>query len=357
MKILHDYYPLITVGAAIGLISVIFITAYALMKNKKKAIGFDRTIRDGEIIRRLAKYAKPYWKSFVFIFLTMIISCFYNIFSPLFVGKVQEIIKVSGFDYGDLLVKVILFMSMVAFSLLCSYFGGITLQKTGQKIISNLREDLFTHIEGLSHNQLYHIPVGKLVTRVTYDTNGISMVFTNILVTLFKNIFVILGVFGAMLLLNYELTLMVLCFVPFIVLFTVVFRKFSRKAYREVKDCTTDINTFLSENLSGIKITQIFNKEDKKMNEFSVKNNNLKTARSKQIFVFSVFRPLVYMLYITSVLCLFFLGGKGYLDNVTFLGQTMTSEIIVSFYMYISEFFNPIQNLAEQFNRDRKSVV
>lgn len=176
------------------------------------------------------------------------------------------------------------------------------------------------------------------------------MMFTNIIVNLVKNCFVIIGVLTAMLLLNYELTLMVLCFVPFIVLFTVIFRKFSRRAYRAVKDCTTDINTFTSENLSGMKIIQIFNREERKMQEFSERNNRLGKAKREQIFVFGVFRPVVYMLYISSVLCLLYLGGRGYIRDTSFLGQVITSETVVTFYMYISKFFNPIQNLAEQFN-------
>ena len=176
------------------------------------------------------------------------------------------------------------------------------------------------------------------------------MMFTNLLVTLTKNIFVILGILVAMLALNYELTLMVLCFVPFIVIFTVIFRKFSRRAYRKVKDATTDINTYLSENLSGIKVTQIFGREDEKMAEFREKSQRLARANREEIFVFGVFRPLVYMLYICSILCLFYLGGMGHLNGVTFLGQTITGGTIVTFYMYISKFFTPIQNLAEQFN-------
>ena len=146
------------------------------------------------------------------------------------------------------------------------------------------------------------------------------------------------------------LTLMVLCFVPFIVIFTVIFRKFSRRAYRKVKDATTDINTYLSENLSGIKVTQIFGREDEKMAEFYQKSQTLSKVTQEQIFVFGVFRPLVYMLYISSILCLFYLGGMGHLNNVSFLGQTITGGTIVTFYMYISKFFTPIQNLAEQFN-------
>ncbi len=177
------------------------------------------------------------------------------------------------------------------------------------------------------------------------------------LVNLVKNAFIVVGVLVAMLCVNYMLTLMVLCFVPFIVLFTVIFRKFSRKSYRQVKNSTTDINTFLSENLSGMKIIQIFNREQRKIDDFEVKNEKLYKAQRGQTLVFSIFRPLVYMLYISSVLCLFFLGCKGYLDNIVFMGQTVTSEVIVAFYMFISRFFNPIQSLAEQFHRLQSALA
>jgi ATP-binding cassette subfamily B protein len=176
------------------------------------------------------------------------------------------------------------------------------------------------------------------------------MMFSNLLVNLIKNCFIIVGVLVAMLCINYALTLMVLCFVPFIVLFTFIFRKFSRKAYRSVKDGTTDINTFLSENLSGMKITQVFNREDSKAREFEEKNQRLGSAKRKQIFVFGVFRPTVYMLYISSVMALFYLSATSKINNTELLGQLIDSATLVTFYMYISKFFNPIQNLAEQFN-------
>ena len=346
---MREYYPLLIAGGIIGTVSVVFLIAYAMIRNKKEALGFDRTMKDGEIVRRLLVYAKPYRKSFLFVGFCMLFSIAYDILSPLLVGYIEGMVK-NSFPLSRLFVAVGGYAGILIVSLVSSYIQAIVLQRTGQRILSALREDLFRHIESLSHAQLNVIPVGKLVTRVTNDTNAISMMFTNILVNLIKNCFVILGVLVAMLCLNYELTLMILCFVPFIVLFTVIFRKFSRRAYRKVKDGTTDINTFLSENLSGMKITQIFNREERKMREFSERNKKLASAKQQQILVFGIFRPLVYMLYITSVLCLLYLGGKGYIDDVSFLGQTLTSEVIVTFYMYISKFFNPIQSLAEQFN-------
>ncbi len=347
---MYEYFPLLTVGGVIGLLATVFIIAYAFMKDKKSAIGFNRSMKDGEIFKRLLVYAKPYKAQFGIVLLVMLFSIAYDIVSPAIVGAVEELIKDKGFPLDTLYLYVAAYALLLVVSMVCSYIQAVVLQKTGQKIVSNIRQDLFTHIESLSHAQLNSIPVGKLVTRVTNDTGAISMMFTNILVNLVKNSFVVVGVLVAMLTVNYQLTLMVLCFVPFIVLFTVIFRKFSRKAYRRVKDGTTDINTFLSENLSGMKIIQIFNREQHKKEEFDEKNRLLGKSKQAQIFTFGIFRPMVYMLYISSVLCLFYLGARGYIKDTRFLGQVLTGGTVVSFYLYISKFFNPIQNLAEMFN-------
>ncbi len=351
---MFEFYPLLAVGAVLGVLSIIFVTAYLAIRKQKEAVGFDRSMKDSEIARRLLVYAKPYWKNFVFVLCVMLFSVAYDIVSPILLGEIIEVIKTDGSAaaeaVSDLLRLVILYGSILVISLICTYIQAIVLQRTGQKIISHIREDLFTHIQKLSHHQHTEIPVGKLVTRVTNDTAAISMMFTNLIVNLIKNCFIIIGVLVAMICLNYMLTIMVLCFVPFIVLFTVVFRKFSRKAYRKVKDGTTDINTFLSENLSGMKIIQIFNREEWKKDEFERKNQALGKAKQGEMIVFSIFRPLVYMLYISSILCLLYLAGRGYIREVSFLGQTVTSGIAVTFYSYINKFFNPIQNLAEQFN-------
>ena len=347
---MHELLPILIVGAIIGVFSIIFVIAYLRVRKQKEAIGFDRNMPDKEIVARLLRYAKPHWKAFLLVLGIMLLSISYELISPLIVGQIEEMVK-ADFETSSLFTAVALYAGVLVISLVSTYFQSIILQKTGQKILSAMRLDVFTHIEKLSHEQLNQIPVGKLVTRVTNDTNAISMMFTNILVQLIKNVFVIVGVLLAMLALNYMFTLMVLCFVPFVVLFAFIFRKFARKVYRRVKDCTTDINTYLSENLSGIKITQIFNREERKMEEFRQKSTALKRAKQNQTFVFGIFRPMVYMLYISSVLCLLYLGGKGYINNTVFLGQAVSSGTIVTFYMYISRFFNPIQTLAEQFNQ------
>ena len=353
---MREYLPLLIVGAIIGVFTIIFVTVYALEKNKKESMGFDRHMPDSEIIQRLLYYAKPYWKQFVLTFLVMLFSIVYDLLSPLLIGDIQALVK-ADFELKDLFIRVAVYAGVLVVSLVCTYIQAMLLQKTGQKILSSIREDVFTHIEKLSHEQLNNIPVGKLVTRVSNDPNAISYMFTNILVTLIKNCMVIVGVLGAMLMLNYALTLMVLCFVPFIVLFTVIFRKFSRKVHRRVSDATTDINAYLSENLSGIKITQIFNQEDRKMEDFVTRSLALQRAKHARMFVFGIFRPMVYMLFISSNLCLFYFGAKGYIQDTAFMGQVITSEVMVAVYMYISKFFNPIQTLAEQFDMLQRSFA
>ena len=161
----YEFYPLLIVGAIIGVFATIFIIAYATMKDKKEAIGFDRDMKDSVIIRRLLKYAKPYIGWFVFVLFLMIISVAHEIISPIIMGDVIDLLgSESGFDLHDLYVRIAQYALILVLSLLCTYVQSLILQRVGQKIVSNIREDLFWHIEGLSHDQLNKIPVGTLVT-------------------------------------------------------------------------------------------------------------------------------------------------------------------------------------------------
>ena len=353
---MREYLPLLIVGAIIGVFTLAFVIAYASIKDKKTAVGFERNMPDSEIVRRLLAYAKPYWKDFVLVFFVMLLSIAYDIISPWLIGEIQNVVK-ADFEINTLLSMVAVYAGILLVSITCTYVQAMILQRVGQKILSKIREDVFTHIEKLSHEQLNNIPVGKLVTRVTNDPNSISYMFTNILVTLCKNSMVVIGVLGAMLVLNYVLTLMVLCFVPFLVIFTVIFRRFARMVHRTVNDATTELNTYLSENLSGMKITQIFNREDRKYEDFLDRSRRLAATKRNRLYVFGIFQPMVHMLYIASVLGLLYLAGKGYIQDRNFLGQTIDSAIVVSFYMYISKFFHPVQQLAEQFDMLQKSFA
>ena len=355
---MHEYLPLLIAGGIIGVFATLAIVAYCIIRRQKEDMtDRERNMSDGEIIRRLLSYAGPYKGNFVAVFFIMLFSIVYELTAPLLMAHIQDTIKEDGFSLTYLFSVVAVYAGILIVSLICTYFQAMILQKTGQKILSQIRLDVFTHAEKLSHEQLNNIPVGKLVTRVTNDPNAISYLFTNILVTLAKNSMVVVGILAVMLAVNYVLTLLILCFVPFVILFTVVFRRFSRKVHRQVSNSTTDINTYLSENLSGMKITQIFNREDRKMEDFVERSRKLKKAKINRMYVFGIFRPLIYMLFVTTNMCLFYFGAKGYIQDTTFLGQTITSFTVVAFYGYISRFFNPIQTLAEQFDMLQRSFA
>ena len=355
---MREYLPIWIVGAIIGVFTTLFVTAYAIVRRRKEDMtDLDRKMSDREIVTRLLRYARPYWKSFLAVFFIMLCSIVYEVVSPLLIGTLTRLIQSDDFALSQLFSLVAAYAGILIVSLICTYFQAMILQKTGQKILSQIRLDLFTHIECLSHEQLNNMPVGKLVTRVTNDPNAISFMFTNILVTLAKNSMVVIGILAAMLLVNYALTLMVLCFVPFVVIFTLIFRQFSRRAHRQVSNATTDINTYLSENLSGMKITQIFNREQRKMDHFAQRSRTLKKAKVGRMYVFGIFRPMVYMLFVSSQLCLFYFGAKGYIQDTAFLEQVIDSATVVTFYGYISRFFNPIQALAEQFDALQRSFA
>ena len=353
---MQAYLPIIIMVAIIVTFSLIFIAAYIALKRKNVVRSEERNMADGELVKRLVAYALPYWKDFLLVLVIMIFSIVFDVVSPKIIGNIEEMVK-GDFELSSLYRMVMVYASILVVCMVCTYFQSIILQKTGQKILSSLRLDLFTHIEGLSHNQLNNIPVGKLVTRVTNDTNAISMMFTNVLVTMVKNVMVIIGVFIGMLSTNVALTLVILCFVPFVVLFTVIFRKFSRTVHRYVNEARTDINTYLSENLSGIKITQIFNREDQKMEDFVRRSAVLAKAKKNQIYVFGIFRPMVYLLNIATVLCLFYFGGRACATNTPLMGQVINGGVIVALYMYVSKFYNPIQTLAEQFDVLQKAFA
>ena len=193
---MREYLPLLIVGAIIGVFSIGFIIAFVTMKDKKEAIGFDRNIPDREIVRRLLVYVRPYKKEFGVIFFIMLLSIGYDLISPVIIGGIEEMIK-TEFELPELYRRVAFYAALLLLSMGCTYIQSVMLQRTGQKILSSMRKELFTHIEGLSHAQLNNIPVGKLVTRECNDTNAISFMFTNILVTMAKNALVIIGVLVA----------------------------------------------------------------------------------------------------------------------------------------------------------------
>ncbi len=303
---------------------------------------------DRDVLRRLLSYMKPYKKQFLLIVVLMLFALVIELFPPLMVGYIIDTVISDTLDREGMILRVILtaavFLIVVAVANITAYYQQLLLQKVGQQTVMKLRDDVFNHIEHLAIEQINQVPVGKLVTRVSNDTNAISEMYTNIGVNLVRNLLYLVAIVIILFVINWHMTLFVMITVPFVILASVIFRKFSRSSYRLVRRNVSEVNAFLSENLSGMKITQIFNQEDKKRSEFKSKSSDLKKSYLREILVFGIYRPTIYLLaMIGSVMALYF-GFQQVIIGVLSVGM------LYSFYQYVGNFFEPIQQIAEQFN-------
>lgn len=303
---------------------------------------------DKEVLRRLLHYAKPYKKEFFWIVIMMIISLAVQLVPPLLIGLTVDTVSNDALSQSEkiqfIIYLTIFFIVILSIAQFISYVQGIMLQKVGQKTVVTLRDEVFNHIENLSIGQINQVPVGKLVTRVINDTNTISEMYTNVAVNLIRNILYLFAIIIVIFIINWKISLFVMMVVPFVFLATVVFRKYSRASYRRVRQNVSEVNAFLSENLSGMKVTQIFNQEDKKRKEFKDHSLKLRNSYLQEILVFGIYRPIVYMLAMVGSVLVLYIGYQEVL-----LGF-MTAGILYSYYAYVGDFFEPIQQLAEQFN-------
>lgn len=306
-------------------------------------------LTDKTLIKRLIGYARGHVWKFVLAGVMMIFSVAISLLLPYLLGRAAGLLGKAGADFKDIVLTIILYAVSMVVSLVLQYYQAIILQKVGQSIIFKIRQDVFSHIQSFSTNQFNKIPVGKLVTRVTNDTNTLSEMYTTVIIDLLKNIFTIIGVFTAMLILNARLTLLVLVLSPLLVVISFIFRKLSRKAHREVRNNLTDVNTFLSENISGMKVTQVFNQENKKLREFRAKNNALRNSSLKEIFIFGVFRPTIYVLYLLTTAMVLWFGARSAIGEISFIPE-VGYDLIITFTQYVDMLYQPLQQLAEQFN-------
>ena len=314
-----------------------------------------RVLSDSTIMKRLLQYMKGHVTTVIVAFILMIIAVLFDVSLPLIVNNLLIELGKETVKFEIVILYVLLYGFLMLSAYVLQYIQSIMLQKMGQKVMYKIREDVFVAIENLSIAQLNEIPVGKLVTRVTSDTNTLNEMYTTLIINLIRNILTIIAVIIMMFILNVKLTLIVLSVVPFLIVASIIFRKHSRQAYREVRTNVSNVNAFLSENLSGMKLIQVFNQEDKKYKEFSEKNNELKRSNLKEVWTFAIFRPIIYVLYMTALLLVVYFSAN---DSLNILGNPLATEkeiiaaaaIIVTFQQYIGRLFDPIQVLADQFN-------
>ncbi len=307
---------------------------------KKNVYDYENSFH-GSVLKRLLAYVKPYrqWMAFSFILVLCITG--FELYRPVLVGNAIDVFMENGnFDEVKKIAFTYLLVLLVSF--ICNFLQTWILQLTGQSIIYNIRQEVFEHVHNLSLRFFDITPVGRIVTRITNDVEALNEMYSNILVKLFKNSIKIIGLAVVMLRIDVKLSLYGFLLLPLIIGLTLLFKSLSRATYRQVRTKLTAINTYLSEHISGMKLIQIFARENEKYEEFKQKNMELYKANFRELMVFAIFRPLIYLLSILSLVIIIGVGG----DSV--LKGTITIGTLYIFIQYIGAFFEPIQELAEQ---------
>lgn len=254
-------------------------------------------------------------------------------------------------DFKGILKAGILFLLLLFSGFFLNLADTWLLQKMGQQIVYKLREETFTHIHSLSLSFFNTTPVGKLVTRVSNDTEAVNELFSTILVKLFKNVVKIIGYAAVMLSINVKMAGISFLLLPLVAILTFVFRHLSRKAYQITRNKITELNTFLSEHISGMKLIQIFAREKEKYSEFEGKSMELYRANFREIMTFAIFRPSIYLVSIIAMILVIRTGSLSVLNGSLSLGTLFV------FITYISSFFEPIQELSEQLGTLQSSIA
>ena len=299
---------------------------------------------------RLIAYMKPYAHWVIFALLLVLGLTAFDLYRPMLVGDAIDTFGANG-DYDVIIATAIKYAVVLALSFAFNIAQTWILQKTGQNIILQMRKDLYRHIQSLGSRYFDITPVGKLVTRVTNDVEALNEMYSGILVQLFRNIVKIMGLAGVMLVLDVRLAAISFVLMPLVIGLTVLCQKIARNIYRLYRTRLTDINTFLSEHLSGMKIIQIFGRQERKFEEFHDKNTKLYKAFYREMLMYAVFRPLIYILSILSLMIVLWFGSRNVFDEIISVGT------LYIFSNYIRSFFDPIQELAEQFSTLQSSIA
>ena len=321
---------------------------------------FDEVTRhraDSKIIKRLLVYVKPYTKNFIISFILMIFDVILSSATAALMGIAVWLINSDmsvDRKYLFLIGIVGIFVASLVIVIAIIYFSNILLQSAGQKIVKDVRVEVFEHIEKLSLGQFNKVPVGKMITRVTNDTNTLSEMYTSVIVSLIRNLLMMIVQFVIMLVINVKVTLIMATTIPFVAVITFGYRKLAREQYRRVRNENTNVNAFLQENLSGVKLTQVFNRENKKKDEFADANKKLRKEQLKELVLFIIYRPLMYLLSMLAALLVIYYVGSSVLDLVESGASAKVVSVqvalMVMMYQYSIDFYRPLQSISEDFN-------
>lgn len=292
---------------------------------------------------RLLKYGKPHIPWFALALAIIMVTVWLELMQPRILGNAVDNFVIA--KDGEGVVKMgLLYLGTVVGEFSLTYLQAMILAMVGQKIIFKLREDLFGHLTKLHIGFFNDNPVGRLVTRVTNDCETVNELFTEVVVNIIKGVFILAGVAYSMLTYNVRLALYIFIVIPFIVVATWIFTVTTKKIYRRVRALISDINAFVAERIMGIQVVQTFTAEKDVENDFRTKTENLRKTNMKQLMAFAFYSPVSYVANISALAILIFFGGHMAVEGVVTIGT------LVAFQRYIAKFFQPIQELAEEFN-------
>lgn len=306
--------------------------------------------KKSHVFKRLMKYARPYAGRLILSLILVLTITLLDLYRPIILGDAVDIFVESG-DFSVIKSKGVLYLLILAVILVCNFFQMWYLELTGQQIVYNIRQEVFEHVHKLSLRFFDVTPVGRIVTRVTNDVESLSEMFSKVLVKLIKNMFHIIGLIVVMLLLDIKLSLTTIAFIPVVGLLTYLFQKISRACHRITRTKISSLNTFLSEHISGMRLIQVFAREPEKSAEFERKSRELYKANFREVMVFAVFRPSIYLLYTLALISVLRFGGLEVLDGGLSVGT------LYIFVQYVRNLFDPIQEMAEEIGTMQQALA
>ncbi|MBR4420928.1 MAG: ABC transporter ATP-binding protein, partial [Erysipelotrichaceae bacterium] len=298
------------------------------MNEELEKLKGDHKLPLNVIIRRTLKYISSEKGGFILALVLLVLNVLLDSISPLFTSRITDELVKENMNLSLIMNLVLLSFAVTCFNQTFLYFESMILQNCGQRIIYRLRNEIFEHIENMSLNQFNEMPVGSLVTRVTSYTASMSDLFTGVLVRILRDMTTLVGVYVIMFFISPSLSISLLGVVAVVFIVSYVFSKMVREIFRKERACISDLNTFLSENLAGMKMTQVFNQEQTKEEQFNEKNEALRKQRFNVIKAFGTYRPLISFIYTSSVAICFAQGIR----------YSLSAGEIVAFFMYLSKF-------------------
>jgi len=298
---------------------------------------------DSKLMKRLLGFVKPYKKYVVAaIFMNVVVAAL----GPLrpYLTKIAIDDYIVNDNYTGLMTISAILLATLIFQAIIQYFLTYYTQLMGQNIIYDLRVKLFAHIQKLALKYFDKTPIGRVVTRVTNDVESLNELFSSGIVMIFSDVFIIIWILIFMFSMEWELTLVSLSVLPFLIYATFLFRRKVRESYRDVRFQLARLNSYTQEHITGMSIIQLFSKEKSENEKFAGINNAHKTANINSIFYYAIFYPIVEILSSGAIALIIWYGGGNVIQG------TMTIGVLFAFIQYTEMFFRPIRDLSEKYN-------